>query len=306
MTRDPNGIIWFNVNPGRGGLGRLDPKTEKIDVYLPPTGMSPTGGATTVDYDGKGRIWASAPDGALRFDPKTEKFTEFKSVTYKTPNGTGITYGAAADRDGNGYWAEMVLDIIGVGDGATGKATEIKLPPVKAEMDSAAAGRARNSTRPTISPTSTIRCRGRRVRAAWAPTRTPTCSGSAIPGAPISPASTPTRTRRRYVPLPGEQQPYHVAVDKNHNAWTNLWGADRVMRYDPDDRTLDRVRPADPRRRAALRLAARTRRPADAGRAALFPRPQGRGDDAAQRGRHRRAQGAGGRSNSSVIPGRGL
>ncbi|MBV8512543.1 MAG: carboxypeptidase regulatory-like domain-containing protein, partial [Xanthobacteraceae bacterium] len=22
MTRDPNGIIWFNVNPGRGGLGR--------------------------------------------------------------------------------------------------------------------------------------------------------------------------------------------------------------------------------------------------------------------------------------------
>ena len=27
---------------------------------------------------------------------------------------------------------------------------------------------------------------------------------------------------------------YHVAVDKNHAAWTNLWGADRVMRYDPN------------------------------------------------------------------------
>ena len=36
-----------------------------------------------------------------------------------------------------------------------------------------------------------------------------------------------------FVPLPGEQQPYHVAVDKNHDAWTNLWGADRLMRYDP-------------------------------------------------------------------------
>ena len=47
--------------------------------------MSPTGGATTVDYDGKGRIWASAPDGALRFDPTTQTFTEFKSITYKTP-----------------------------------------------------------------------------------------------------------------------------------------------------------------------------------------------------------------------------
>ena len=43
-----------------------------------------------------------------------------------------------------------------------------------------------------------------------------------------------TRTHETtYVPLPGRQQPYHVAVDNNHNAWTNLWGADRVMRYDP-------------------------------------------------------------------------
>ena len=24
-----------------------------------------------------------------------------------------------------------------------------------------------------------------------------------------------------------------MAVDKGHNAWTNLWGADRVLRYNP-------------------------------------------------------------------------
>jgi streptogramin lyase len=43
-----------------------------------------------------------------------------------------------------------------------------------------------------------------------------------------------TRTlETSYVPLPGQQQPYHVAVDTHHNAWTNLWGADRVMRFDP-------------------------------------------------------------------------
>ena len=64
--------------------------------------MSPTGGAVTVDVDGKGFIWASSPVGALRFDPKAETFTEYKSLTYKTPNGNGLTYGAAADRDGNG------------------------------------------------------------------------------------------------------------------------------------------------------------------------------------------------------------
>src|SRR5205807_8906304 len=73
MTRTPEGILWFNINPGRGGLARLDPRLdpmgEKIEIFLPPEGMLPTGGATTVDYDGKGRIWVSAPDGALRFDP---------------------------------------------------------------------------------------------------------------------------------------------------------------------------------------------------------------------------------------------
>src|SRR5436190_12293439 len=135
MTRDANGIIWFNVNPGRGGIGRMDPKTDNLQVFIPPPGMSPTGGATTVDYDGKGKIWSSSPDGALRFDPDTGQFTEFKSITYKTPNGTGVTYGAAADRDGNGWWAEMVLDIIGKGIAATGKVEEVRLAPVQAELD---------------------------------------------------------------------------------------------------------------------------------------------------------------------------
>ena len=115
-----------------------------------------------------------------------------------------------------------------------------------------------------------------------------------------------THTREvKLVFLPGEQQPYHVAVDKNHDAWTNLWGADRVMRYDPYTQRLDRVRPADARRRAALRLIARTARPGHKSRAALLPRPQSRGDDLAQQDeidalKRRR------RSNLCVIPGRGL
>jgi len=57
MTRDPGGTIWFNVNPSKGGLGKLDTKTDRIEVFIPPEGMAPTGGATTVDYDGRGMIW---------------------------------------------------------------------------------------------------------------------------------------------------------------------------------------------------------------------------------------------------------
>jgi streptogramin lyase len=38
-----------------------------------------------------------------------------------------------------------------------------------------------------------------------------------------------------YIPTPNPdgQQPYHVTVDKNHDAWTNLWTTDQVLRYDP-------------------------------------------------------------------------
>jgi streptogramin lyase len=42
-----------------------------------------------------------------------------------------------------------------------------------------------------------------------------------------------TRTKElSFVPLPPNLQPYQVAVDKNHNAWTNLWMTDKVARYD--------------------------------------------------------------------------
>jgi streptogramin lyase len=233
LTRDPNGILWFNVNPGKGGLGRLDPKTEKIEVFIPPQGMSPTGGATTVDFDGKGFIWSSSPVGALRFDPKTEKFTEFKSVTYKTPNGTGVTYGLAADREGRGYWAEMTLDIIGRGDPATGQASEIKLPPVQAELDRASAADkafyaeyappdfnspfpwSRGPRRMGVDKNGDVLW----VGTSW---------GDAL-------ARIDTNTREvSFVPMPPFRQPYHVAVDSKHDVWTNVWMTDQVLRYDPN------------------------------------------------------------------------
>jgi streptogramin lyase len=232
MTRDAKGIIWFNANTGRGGLGRLNPRTEHIDVYLPPPGMSPTGGATTVDYDGQGRIWASAPDGALRFDPQTETFTEFKSLTYKTPNGTGMTYGAAGDRYGNGWWAEMTLDIIGKGEGATGKSQEIKLAPVQDELDRLTPEERRfyeTYNQPDFNGP---------LPWAQGPRRMGTDKNGDVLwvgnswGANLARIDVGTH-ETTYVPLPRQQQPYHVAVDRGHNAWTNLWGADRVLRYDP-------------------------------------------------------------------------
>src|SRR5260370_36260601 len=61
LVRDGNGDFWFDVNPGRRALGKLDAKTEKISVYQTPTKKSPLGGAVTMGADGKGQIGASAP-----------------------------------------------------------------------------------------------------------------------------------------------------------------------------------------------------------------------------------------------------
>jgi streptogramin lyase len=236
MTRTPDGILWFNINRGRGGIGRLDPRTEKIDIFTPPEGMSPTGGATTVDYDGKGKIWVSAPDGLLRFDPDTRQWTEYKTQTFKTANGTGITYGAAGDRAGNGYWAVMIHDIIGVANGATGKASEIKLQPVKSELARVtpeALEFYKTYSQPDFNNPLPFSQGPRRMGTdkkadvLWV--------GNSW-GANL--ARIDTRTHKvSYVNLPARMQPYHVHVDSQHRPWTNLWGADRVMRYDPKAKT---------------------------------------------------------------------
>jgi streptogramin lyase len=231
MTRDPRGIIWFNVNPGRGGIGRLDPKTEQIEVFIPPESMSPTGGATTVDYDGIGRIWSSSPDGALRFDPETKTFTEFKSQTFKTPNGNGLTYGLAADRKGNGFWAEMIIDTIGRGS-RDGKVSEIKLPPVQTEWERVPVEVRKHYTG-VFSPDFN-------TPFPWSqgPRRMGTDKNADVLwvgnswGGNLARIDTQT-SEVTFVPLPENLQPYHVAVDSNHNAWTNLWMTDQVARYDP-------------------------------------------------------------------------
>jgi streptogramin lyase len=238
MTRDPNGTIWFNVNPSKGGLAKLNTKTDKIEVFLPPEGMAPTGGATTVDYDGRGMIWVSSPTGALRFDPVAEKFTEFKSPTSKSAQGgNGLTYGVAADRDGNGYWAQMAIDTVGIGDGKYGTAKEMKLPPVAAVRDRLSPEQIAFYDSVGAADFSNP------VPYAQGPRRMGTDKNDDVLYVGNSWAGTlakiNTRTQETsFVPLPANLKPYHVAVDSKHNAWLNIWMTDQVLRYDPKANTF--------------------------------------------------------------------
>ena len=234
LTRDGDGNFWFDVNPGRRGLGKLDTKTEKISVYQTPSTMSPLGGAVTMDVDGKGKIWASAADGAVRFDPVTEQFTDFKSVKpYNSPKGSGMTYGAAGDRDGNGWWAQMALDTVGRGDIATGKATEVALPAMKEQMD-----RVSPKARDFYENYNELSFN---TPLPWqqGPRRMGTDKNADVLwvgnswGSSLARIDTKTM-QTTIIPFPDPAyQPYHIVVDKNHNVWGNLWTADRITKYDP-------------------------------------------------------------------------
>src|SRR4029453_11193187 len=228
LTRDKQGNLWFDVDPGRRSLGKLDPKTEKITVYQTPQNMSPLGGAVTLDVDGKGKIWASAPDGVLQFDPEAEKFTEFKSKNYKRANGQANTYGAAGDRDGNGWWAQMGWDTIGKAEVATGTTVEIKLPEKKSEMDRLTPEQLAAYEKVTDL------ANGNPLPWGQGPRRMGTDKNADVlwvgnsGGATLARINTKTNATT-IVPFPDKaMQPYHIDVDSKHNVWGNLWTNDQI------------------------------------------------------------------------------
>jgi len=238
LVRDNDGNFWFDINTGRRGLGKLDTATEKITVYQTPADMSPLGGAVTMDVDGKGKIWASTPNGAVRFDPASERFTEFKSVKIANgPKGSGVTYGAAGDRDGNGWWAQMALDTIGKGDVATGKSIAVKLPSLQSEMD-----RLKPEDRAFYENFSGANFN---TPVPWSqgPRRMGTDKNADVLWVGNSWGNTlariDTRTlETKMIPFPDPtMQPYHIAVDTKHNLWGNLWTSDRIVKLDPSTTT---------------------------------------------------------------------
>ena len=232
LTRDAQNNFWFDVNPGRRGLGKLDTKTDTITIYQTPADMSPIGGAVTLDVDGKGMIWASTPSGAVRFDPQTEKFTEFKSVIpSQAPSGSGQTYGAAGDRDGNGWWAQMAQETVLKGDVASGKVVEIKMPPLKLDYISAEDRKFYEGVNHLSFNTPLPWHQG--------PRRMGTDKNDDVLwvgnswGATWARINTKTN-ELRIVSLPDPtMQAYHIAVDSKHNVWGNLWTSDRIVKLDP-------------------------------------------------------------------------
>jgi streptogramin lyase len=235
LIRDEKGTIWFNAHVSRGALAKVDPKTEKVEVHIPPSGMSQIDGPVTLDYDGTGGIWAGTLDGVLRFDPVGERFTEFKSVTPKTANGgQGATYGIAGDRDGNVWWTQMAFDIVAKSDIKTGKSLEYRLPPVKEQQ--ALATPADMKFYDSYAPKDI----GTPFPWSQGPRRIGMDRSAGVLWVANSWGGSLTRVDSKtgdmsIVPMPNPvgNQPYHAAVDEKHNVWAPMWTTDQLGKYDP-------------------------------------------------------------------------
>jgi virginiamycin B lyase len=79
--------IWYG-DYTRGFLGRLDPKTGKVDEYALPSGGKSLPYAMTLDD--RGRIWLAEtgvqPNQLVAFDPATRSFTETVVIPSDGPN----------------------------------------------------------------------------------------------------------------------------------------------------------------------------------------------------------------------------
>ena len=227
VAEDQNGIIWFNIFAnggtfGKGSLLRVDPDTAKYEVFTPPAEMGTVG--ISVQVDAKGKIWATS-DGAIVFDPKTQKFTYFKPIT----PGTG-GYGVAGDGNGNGWFCQPGMDIVGIANFETGKVDEIRLPPrpgadeISTEEDRSFYKHAASSFTTSILPAQGPRRMTAKGDYVW---------WSNWFGQSIARANIQTHEVKYYT-APPNVSPYDVVLDKKGMVWVALPNDDRVAKLDPE------------------------------------------------------------------------
>jgi streptogramin lyase len=240
MIRDREGNIWMNISAGdeefgEAGLtsvGKVDPKTDKLEIYTVPKGFPGVGGFG--DVDNKGNAWFAAGHGVVRLDAATHQFKK-----YEFKGGAGSPYGVTADINGNGWGSQFSNELEGRADVETGDTMDVQIPPPPR------AARVKALFSPEdIALYEKIGSRGFTEGIPWynAPRRpqgdkSPGADSVWVPGwfgGTIMKINIYNYKVTQYlIPQPELDGAYDLKVDKDHMVWADFQNSETIGKFDP-------------------------------------------------------------------------
>lgn len=198
----PDGAPWI-TDSGLNAIVRVDPDSEEVAVYPLPNG-SGYANLNTAVFDNQGVLWFTGQSGFYgRLDPAVGEVEVIEA-----PRGRG-PYGIAVTPDGTVYYASLAGSHIAKIDSETGTA-EVLEPPTSNQ----GARRIWSDSQ------------GRLWVSEW----------NAGQLAMYNPVTGVWREWR----LPGDDpKPYALFVDELDSVWLSDFGANALLRFDPNQETFD-------------------------------------------------------------------
>ena len=197
----PDGAPWV-TDSGLNAIVRLDPETLEVSRYPLPSFVTGAN-LNTAAFDGDGVLWFTGQAGYYgRLDPASGAMQ-----VYAAPRGTG-PYGITATPQGDIYYSSLAGSYLGAVDTATGEVTVLDPP-------TAGAG----------------------ARRAWSDSEGRIWVAEWFAGQVA--VYDPTDATWREWRLPGDApQAYAVYVDETDAVWLTDFGANAIVRFDPETETF--------------------------------------------------------------------
>lgn len=120
-------LVWVQDAANRRWLS-LDTRNGKFTSYPLPDSITGPVGSNFMVYTKDGRIWGATGQAVLGLDPKTGKFVAYPIPHYQKTGKSVTGYGMAVSLDGNVWFAERDLSLLGRLDPATGHIDEYQTP----------------------------------------------------------------------------------------------------------------------------------------------------------------------------------
>ena len=222
----PDGNAWV-TDGGLNAIVKVDAKTKAVTRYPLPASRG-NANLNTATFDRNGTLWFTGQNGVYgRLDPRTGAMT-----VYDSPRGAG-PYGITACPDGRVYYASLANSFIANVNIETGEATVVEPP---SQRQGARRVWCDSQSAVWVSEWNA----GRVARYRPSPPSTPPIE-CPVPGGCTAAPGPGTQPSYGWVEwkLPGANpMTYAVFVDENDIVWVTDFGANALVRFDPQTETF--------------------------------------------------------------------